>query len=111
MERSEIRMTAPGLSVVVTICVTTFFGAVAGERVFLSLAFQPMLHEAGGEAEASFGSEAAEASFSKNLGSEASAEASAIYIYIFIFFCIYTQNKHPKYQINCRRHENMHIFA
>ena len=45
-----------------------------------------MLHEAGGEAEASFGSEAAEASFSKNLGSEASAEASAIYIYIFIFF-------------------------
>lgn len=70
-----------------------------------------MLHEAGGEAEASFGSEAAEASFSKNLGSEASAEASAIYIYIFIFFCIYTQNKHPKYQINCRRHENMHIFA
>ena len=45
-----------------------------------------MLHEAGGEAEASFGSEAAEASFSKNLGSEASAEASAIYIYIFYIF-------------------------
>ena len=48
-----------------------------------------MLHEAGGEAEASFGSEAAEASFSKNLGSEASAEASAIYIYIYIYIYIF----------------------
>jgi len=33
-------VTAPGLSVVVPICATTFFGAVAGDRVFLSLAFQ-----------------------------------------------------------------------
>lgn len=61
----------------------------------------------GSEAEAFFGSGDAEASFSKNLGSEASTEASAIYIYI----CLYTQNKHLKYQISCRRHENMHIFA
>ena len=33
-------MTAPGLSVVVSIRATTFFGAVAGDRVFLSLVFQ-----------------------------------------------------------------------
>jgi len=33
-------VTAPGLSVAVPIRATTFFGAVAGDRVFLSLAFQ-----------------------------------------------------------------------
>jgi len=54
-----------------------------------------MLHEAGGEAEACFGSEAAEASFSKNLGSEASAEASAIYIYILYFFAFILKTNIP----------------
>ena len=73
--------------------------------------FVSMLHEAGAKRKREAEARSAEASFSKNLGGEASAEASAIYIYFFIFFCIYTQNKHPKYQINCRRHENMHIFA
>ena len=40
MERSGIRVTAPSLSIVMTIYATTFFGAAAGDRVFLSLAFQ-----------------------------------------------------------------------
>ena len=53
-----------------------------------------------------FGRGDAQASFSKNLGSKAFRKRL-----LYIFFCIYIQNKHPKYQISCRRHENMHTFT
>lgn len=45
--------------------------------------------------EAFFGSGDAEASFSKNLGSEASAEACAIYIYILYFFAFILKTNIP----------------
>ena len=47
-----------------------------------------------------------EASFPKNLESE----VSTLYIYIYILYFFAFIKKHPKYEISCKRHENMHIF-
>lgn len=49
--------------------------------------------------------------FSKSRKRSVSEAFNNIYIYFFICFCIIFKKKHPKYQISCRRHENMHIFT